>query len=106
MILVDFQNTIFNFSNASIVDISKEEIAVYYNNDIVVNFKYCDTSIDTSSFGDYFFKFENEERKIYFNRYNFLYMQKREAGVVRFQFFENFTFDLMVDYDKLISQIE
>jgi len=106
MILVEFENTIFNFSNASIIDIFDNEYNIYYNNENVVKLENCDTSIDTSSFGEYFFKFESEERKIYFNKYNFLYMQNLEKSIVRFHFFEKFVFDLMVDYDQLIAQIE
>lgn len=107
MILVEYENTIFNFSNANIIDIIENDILIYYNNDNVVKIKNCNTNIDTSQFGEYFFKFENENRKIYFNKYNFLYMQKiTEDNIVRFVFFEKFKFDLMVDYDKLLAQLE
>ena len=106
MILVEFQDTIFNFSNANIIDIRKNEMSVYYNNDNVVKIDNCDTSIDTSSFGEYFFKFETEERKIYFNKYNFLYMQKLPETIVRFVFFEKFKFDLMIDFNQLLNQLE
>jgi len=106
MLLIEFEETIFNFSNASVIDILQNEIYVYYNNDNVVEMKNCDTEIDTSKFSEYFLKFETEERKIYFNKYNFLYMQKLDQGIVRFQFFEKFTFDLMVNYEQLLSQLE
>ena len=98
MLLIEFEETIFNFSNASVIDILQ--------NDNVVEMKNCDTEIDTSKFSEYFLKFETEERKIYFNKYNFLYMQKLDQGIVRFQFFEKFTFDLMVNYEQLLSQLE
>lgn len=106
MILVEFQNTIFNFSNANVIDIHENTIFVYFNNKHVVEMTECDTSIDTSNFGDYFFKFETEQRKIYFSKNNFLYMQNAGMGIVRFLFFEDFKFDLMVDFDQLISQLE
>jgi len=106
MILVEFENTIFNFSNASIIDITENEFNIYYNNENVIRLENCDTELDTSSFGEYFFKFETAERKIYFNKYNFLYMQQLEGDVVRFQFFEKFAFDIMINFEQLISQIE
>lgn len=106
MILFEYENSIFNVSNANIVDVLENEINIYYNNDNVIQINNYETEIDTSLFGDYFFKFETEERKIYFNKFNFLYIQKLEQEIVRFQFFEKFTFDLMVDYEQLISQLE
>lgn len=106
MILVEFENTIFNFSNACIIDIFENQFNIYFNNEHVVKLENCDTELDTSSFGEYFFKFETAERKIYFNKYNFLYMQQLEGGIVRFQFFEKFAFDIMIDFEQLISQIE
>ena len=47
-----------------------------------------------------------EHRTLYFNRYNFLYMQKTENDVIKFLFFEDFKFDLIVDYDELLNQLE
>ena len=106
MILVEFQNTIFNFSNANVIDIQENTIDVYYNNKNVVQLSNCETNIDTTNFEDYFFKVKMEHRTLYFNRYNFLYMQKTENDVIKFLFFEDFKFDLIVDYDELLNQLE
>ena len=103
MILVESDEYLFNFSNAHVIIFENEEVKVYYNtNNIMVIKGY--ESVNTSEFDEYFFKYETDEKTMYFNRYSFLYLKNTEGDSVEFNFFDNFSIEVDLDYQKLISQ--
>ena len=105
MILVESDKHLFNFSNANVIDFVDNEIHVYFNQDNVIRMKGYD-SIDNSEFDEYFFKYANENRRTYFNKYTFLFLMKLDDGIIQFNFYENSQFEITMDYDILISQVD
>lgn len=106
MILVETDDYLLNISNAHVIDFHNENITLYFNNENIVEMK--DTDFDQSELPEYFFSYSNSERKLFFNKYSFLYLQRLEKNdeleKIRFNFYERFSFEVEVNYDQLLSQ--
>ena len=103
MILVEAENLLFNFSNANVIEYKDDEITVHYNNSTVLRIPGFE-SIDTSEFDEYFFVCEAEDRKVFLNKFQLLYLERLEDNQIQFHFYENFSYKIQADYDKMISQ--
>jgi hypothetical protein len=103
MILVESDEYLFNFSNAHVIIFENQEISVYYNSNNIMKIQGYET-VDTGDFDQYFFKYESEEKKMYFNRFSFLYLKQLEDNFIEFNFFDNFSIEVRVDYQQLLSQ--
>lgn len=93
MILVEIENNILNLSNANVIDFSNNLIIIYFNHQSIITIE--DTKeILTDSFGDYFFNYSDLNSNIFFNKYNFLYLESLENNTLRFNFFDNYHYEL------------
>ena len=103
MILVESEEYLFSFSNAHYITFENDEVHVYYRKDNIMKIQGYDT-VDTSNFDEYFFKYEKGDKKMFFNKFSFLYLKKLEDNFIQFNFFDNFSIEVDVDYNVLISQ--
>src|SRR5210317_1818368 len=105
MILIEIDQNIFNITNSNVVEFKNDKIGIYYNNEKLVSIN--DVSeLDTSQFSEYFMKFVLDDLTVYLNKHHFLYFEKLNESIIRFHFFENFTYDIQTDFETLVNQIE
>ena len=103
MILVEAENMLFNFSNANVIEYKDGEITIHYNNETILQIPGYE-SIDTSEFNEYFFICEADDRKVFLNKFQLLYLERLEDSQIKFHFYENFSYQIQADYDKMVSQ--
>lgn len=103
MILIESEEYLFNFSNAHYILFEADTIYVYFRQDQIMQIDGYE-KVDTSNFDEYFFKYTNDDKTMYFNKFSFLYMKRLEDGFIEFNFFDNFSLAVEVDYEALMSQ--
>jgi len=103
MILVEADNFLFNFSNANVIEYEDNNITIHYNNKTILVVPGYE-SIDTSEFSEYFFTCEVNSKKVFLNKFQLLYLERLEDDLIKFHFYENYTYEIKVDYDRLISE--
>lgn len=105
MILIEIDQNIFNITNANVIEFKEDKIFIYYNDLNVITINNIN-ELDTSKFSEYFMKFSNDEVTVFLNKYHFLYFEKIEDNLIRFNFFENFSYEISTDFETLVNQVE